>query len=336
MSVIQFSFWKYALKPKTRIGSVATVAEREGALLRIKWPDELTGYGDLFPWPEFGDADVTTQLFNLKSGRLSTGLEQTIHLARKDAQARAFNQNLMRGLPRVRNHFLIADPDAITEAELTEAKKLGFQSVKLKCGSQIDKELELAVRLVKQKGFLLRLDFNGKATPADIEKFKHEFPEGLRSKIEFIEDPFPFVHELWQEASELAPLAVDQEYVRVPWADYSESKPPPFKVIVLKPARQDMVKAREFAHRFRLKIVVTSSLDHPVGIMHAAAACGDMKRLYPNMVLDSGCFSHTAYEPDRFSQMMSPKGPFLAEVAGSGVGFDQILKELPWTDLRSL
>lgn len=336
MSVIQFSFWKYTLKPKTRLGSVAAPVEREGALLRIRWPDELTGYGDLFPWPEFGDEDVTTQLFNLKSGRLSAGLEQTIHLARKDAQARAYGQNLMRGLPRVRNHFLVTDPDAVSEADLTEARKVGFQSVKLKCGADIEKEIAFTVKLIKQKGFLMRLDFNGKASPGDLELLQREIPEALRAKIEFIEDPFPFQQALWQDASSFVPLAVDQEFARVPWADYSEAKPPPCKVIVLKPARQDMVKARELAHRFRLKVVVTSSLDHPVGIMHAAAACGDMKRLYPNMVLDAGCFSHPAYEPDRFSALLPAKGPFLGEVPGAGVGFDPILKELPWTELRDL
>lgn len=336
MSVIQFSFWKYALKPRTRLGAVATTTEREGALLRIRWPDDLEGYGDLFPWPEFGDADVMTQLFDLKSGRISTGLEQTIHLARKDAQARVYGQNLMRGLPRVRNHLLVADIDSVTDAELVEARKQGYQSVKIKCGVDTQKEIDFALKLIKQKGFLIRLDFNGKATPTDIETFKQQIPASLRSKIEFIEDPFPFMHNLWQEASQLAPLAVDQEFERIPWGDYSESKPPPFKVLVLKPARQDMVKARELAHRFRLKVVVTSSLDHPVGIMHAAAACGDMKRLYPNMILDAGCFSHTAYEPNLFSTLMPTKGPFLGEVPRTGVGFDDILKELPWTDLRSL
>lgn len=336
MSVIQFSFWKYSLKPKTRIGSVAASREREGALLKIQWPDDIIGYGDLFPWPEFGDLRVDAQLLNLKSGKISTGLEQTIHLARKDGQARRYQQNLMRGVPRVRNHFLITDPLKITDAELIDAQTLGFTVVKLKCGQNPEAELKLAEKIIKDRGFTLRLDYNGNATPAKFQSFMGKIPPLLRQKIEFVEDPFVYNHELWKSAAELVTLAVDQETDRVPWEEYSEANPPPFKVIILKPARQDIGKAREYAHRFRLKIVVTSSLDHPVGIMHAAAACGEIKRLYPNLVLDAGCFSHLAYEPDLFSQMLPLRGPYLGEIAGWGVGFDSLLNGLPWTALKDL
>lgn len=336
MSVIQFSFWKYILSPKSRIGSVATPTARHGALLCIRWPDDVTGYGDLFPWPEFGDESLDHQLDALNEGRVSAGLEQTIWLARRDAQARQYSQNLMKGLPRVRNHYLINDPDLVTDAELGDAKKMGYQYIKLKCGKDIQKELELAVKLIKLRGFQLRLDFNSRATPADFHTFMQKIPEPLRQKIEFVEDPFPYNENLWRSASQLVALAVDQEYHRVPWETYTEFSPPPFKVIVLKPARQDTVKAREFAHRFRLKMAITSSLDHPVGVMHAAALCGEFKKLYPNMILDAGCFSHTSYELDQFSALLPPKGPYLSDVTGSGVGFDQILQALPWTKLRDL
>lgn len=335
MPIIQFAFWKYTLKPKTRIGAVATLQEREGALLRVRWPDGLVGFADLFPWPEFGDQSVDTQLIDLKAGKISNGLEQTIHLARRDAMSRDTGGNLLRGLPRVRNHFLINDMTSTTDDDLNEARKLGFEIIKIKCGKNIAAELDYAQQLVK-KGFRLRLDFNSRSTPAEFHQHMSAIPEAYRQKIDFVEDPFVFEAAAWKAASELVTLAVDQESSRVPWDQFSESNPPPFKVIVMKPARQDITKSLKLVNRYRLKIAFTSSLDHPVGIIHAAAVCAELKKVYPNQVLDSGCFSHTSYEPELFSMQLPKHGPFISEIPGSGIGFDQLLNSLPWTELKDL
>lgn len=335
MSVMQFSFWKYALTPKARIGAVAGKREREGSLIRVQWPDGFVGYSDLFPWPEFGDRLLDEQLRDLRMGRISPGIEQSVWLARRDANARHEGVNLMKNLPRLKNHLLITDPKEVTEADLGDAKKVGYQSVKLKCGHNLDEELEMSLKLMK-RGFMLRLDFNSRSTPADMNHFLDKIPEALRGKIEFIEDPFPFEANLWRSINMRVPLALDQESTRVAWSQMNSAQAPPFKVMVVKPARQDTVKAIDVAHKFRLKIVITSSLDHPVGQMHAGALSGEFKKLYPNMILDSGCFSHRQYEQDMFSQLMPAKGPYLSEVPGDGVGFDSLLLALPWTNLKDL
>lgn len=336
MSLIRFEVHLYRLIPKTRIGSVASAKSRTGALLKVTWPDGFQGYGDLFPWPEFGDASVEDQLKALQTGRISQGIEQSIWLARRDAQARMYKRNLMRGLPRLKNHYLINSLESLNESDLSEIKQLGYQTLKVKCGRDLDLEQTWCDRLLRQHGFVLRLDFNAHATPADFHLFMERIPKALRNRIEFVEDPFPFHQELWKVASQLVTLAVDQEAARVPWDEFSDTQPVPFKVLVLKPARQDVEKVMAQVHRLRLKVAITSSLDHPVGQMHAATLCGEFKKLYPNTILDAGCFSHTAYEDNEFTAYLPTRGPFLGEMPGLGIGFDDALNSLSWTRLEHL
>lgn len=334
MSLIQFSFWKYSLRPKHRVGAMSSSQPREGALFRIKWPYEFQGYADCFPWPELGDLTLDEQIQGLKAGRISKLFEQTMWLARRDAVARSGSLNLMKNQMRVRNHFLISNPEAASDATLTAAQKAGYTSAKLKCGVNLDQEIEIANRLLRVHRFSIRLDFNSRSTPAELNHFINTLPQGLRSKIEYVEDPFPYDPALWAAANQLVPLALDLEEDRVDWSKISG--PAPFKVLILKPSRQDVAASMERIHKHRLKFVITSSLDHPVGQLHAAALGSEFKRLYPNTILDGGCFSHNEYEPDIFSRQLPAMGPFFNELPGHGIGFDETLKSLPWLNIREV
>lgn len=332
---MRFFYSYYNLKPANIRTKGAVVKEnfesKQGALIKIQWPDGMIGYGDCFPWPEFGDRPLSEQLYDLTRGKISPLLEQTIWLARRDAVARKEKRNLMRGLPRVKNSFLIQDISIFDEAQLGDAKRIGYNSVKLKCGKDLEKEAFLVDKMIKQLGFQVRLDFGAKLTFDQFKEFIEGVPAPLRPQIEYVEDPFPFEPLSWIEANKMVPIAVDFEWSKIDFAKLSGSMP--FKVVIMKPARQDIPTTIETCNKHGLRMVITSSLDHPVGIMHAVVVAGETKKMYPNMLLDCGCFSHIEYKPNEFSLLLPKQGPILNEVPGFGIGFDELLEQQAWAEI---
>jgi O-succinylbenzoate synthase len=327
-------FWsnKYTLQPQTILGTLANDKPRAGALLKIEWPDKKVGYADLFPWPELGDESLDNELAAIAKGRLSPLVEQSIWMARKDAVARADKRNAFQGLSRVKNHFLINDPTRIEEATIEDAKTSGFATVKIKVGRNPAEELKWLDRFLKHYPvFNVRLDLNSSMTLPSFEKFIDGINPGLRGRIEFVEDPFPFHEEEWRKANELIPLALDHEFHRVDWATLK--KPAPFKVLIIKPARQDVKKCVDYVNKFSLKMAITSSLDHAVGVAHALWVAGELKKFNPNILLDCGCLTLRSYRPNDFSATMIYQGPYLIEVPGYGIGFDTLFEKLTWTPL---
>lgn len=322
---------KYKLHPLAAIGSLAENAPRSGALLKIKWSDERVGYADLFPWPELGDADIETELSRIRKSQLSLLVEQTFWLARRDAEARFAKRNAFEGLPRVKNHFLVTDPLRTTDMVLDQAKLAGFTTVKAKVGQSPADEARWVERFLRiNHQMLLRLDFNSSLTPDQFHEFMTMIPGPARARIEFVEDPFPYDEGEWAKANQVVPLALDQEYAKVDWKTLKSA---PFQVLVLKPARQDLDKALAQAVERNMKIVVTSALDHAVGIAHACFVAGELKKNFSTLVLDSGCLSNKIYRANEFTPSMEIRGPYLLEVPGTGIGFDKVLEKLTWEQL---
>lgn len=329
--MIKFYYYKYNIEPVSVIGALAGAEPREGALLKCVWPDGKIGFSDIHPWQELGDADIDTQLLALSRGRISFLVEQSIWLARKDALMRAMMKNGLEGATRVKNHFLINDLSKISDTTLNEIKSAGFTSLKIKAGKSPEEEAERAKRILKSGNFMVRFDFNSKLDFTSFERFLAILDMAARSRIEFIEDPFPYEQKAWAEASRMVSLAVDAEYENIDWSKMQE---PAFKVIVIKPARQDVDKAVNRCTTFNLKMVITSSLDHPVGMVHAAIISTEIKKSFPSQLLDCGCLSLKSYKPNEFSNKIMTTGPYFNAVKGYGVGFDQILEELNWTELN--
>lgn len=330
--MIQFWFSKYELQPLMGIGAVAGSKPRVGALFKIQWPNKLIGYADLHPWPELGDHELDVHIDALRAGKLSQLMEQTIWLARRDAEAREARTHLLTGLPKVKNHFLLNDYSKLSDAMLKEMKSSGYTILKVKVGKMIDEESQFILKTIRQNTWLsIRLDFNAKVDFSRFERFMTPFTKQDLTKLEFVEDPIPWNPEQWTEAAKLAPLAIDNEIDKL---DLETFKEPSFKVVVLKPARQDVEKVMKFVSRLNLKAVVTSSLDHPVGVIHAAAVAGHYKKLLPNTMLDSGCLSLRTYKPNEFTSRIQAVGPFIQSVPGFGVGFDELLGKIEWTPLK--
>lgn len=326
--MIKLEHANYELLPQTEIGSLAKAEPRQGALMRISWPDGKTGHADCFPWPELGDPDIAAQLWSLGQGKITPLMEQTMWLARRDAEWRAAKKSPYKGLTKVKNHYLIADYKKVTDEEIYQAKSAGFTTFKIKFGKNVEDEARWLDKFIKVFSVMVRIDFNAKINFPLLERFTSILSVPAKARIEFVEDPFAWNQELWTEAARLLPLAADAVLSDIDFAQIGEK--PPFGVVIIKPARQDVAKMTALVDRFGLKMVVTSSLDHPVGEMHAAIIAGELKKKYPNRLLDCGCYPSKVYKLIDFGAAITKRGPFVEDVAGTGIGFDDLFENTRW------
>lgn len=327
---MKFSFYRYELHPKPLLGKPKPKF-REGALIRVEWPNQnVIGYGDCHPWPELGDAPLQMQLEKLTRSSMTPLMEQTVWLAKRDGLARAQRNNLVQQNPKIRNHVLITHPLRVTDAEFASWRAQGFSHLKIKMGKDLKKELDWLNNIGRVHAFRLRIDFNAKLTWDDFEFFSLGIDPTVRTKIEYVEDPFPFVNSEWEKARALLPLAIDLEAKNVNW----DNGKAPFSYIILKPAVQDVQTVVDRAIRLRKPLIVTSYMDHPVGQLHALAVAGDLRRQYPNLLLDCGLMSNGEYEDNSFTPHFKIQGPYIAGVDGYGVGYDNLLGSLPWLKLN--
>lgn len=330
--MIKFWTHKYELIPWAAIGALAGNQVREGALLKCQWPNGNIGYADIFPWPELGDKPLDAHIKGLGKGALSPLVEQAIWLAKKDSILRKENKNAFAAAPKIKNHFIVNDFTKFTDADMKQVRSLGYTTLKIKVGKDLEEEAKFIVRTIKQNPLMIRLDFNSKLDFAQFERFFSHFAPPEKAKIEFVEDPTPFDVLTWTEAAKIVPLALDNEFDKIDFEKFTSR--PPFQYFVLKPARRDVEKLLKWVNKFALKFSVNSSLDHPVGVAHALALAGELKKFYPNTLVDCGCLSHTAYKPNEFSTQIQTTGPFLREIRGTGVGFNDLLEKTLWTPVR--
>ncbi len=281
---------------------------RPGYLLKISTNDFAEGYADLFPWPEYGDPEVH-QIKNLiLAERKSPLIEKSFLMAQRDGRARAQNQSLLESL-RFKNHFLVPDLLSLEASQLEDlfikAQDQGFDRFKIKVCRDWSLEqriLSKSVKHLKDKT-KLRLDCNLKA-PTNFFNSLLTF----KDFIELIEDPF-LSSDLWP----------DQD-----WVAYDH---PPFAYEtvdstwqIMKPAYQNVTDAKAN------QVIVTSYLDHPIGIAHAffeASFLGVQKNEY-------GLMSHFTYEPNEFYSEIQTEGPWLSFKPGPGIGFEEHLKQQDW------
>lgn len=326
--MMKFWYYKYELEPVSELSSVTGSAKRRGALLKVQWPNGKMGYSDLFPWPEHGDVDIDTQLSAIAQGRLTKLAEQAIWLAKKDADPRSRGVNIFAGLGKVKNHYLVNDISKLTDNALANLRSAGFTTLKIKVGKNLEEEAATISKLVRQNPLLVRLDFNAKIDLVAYRKFMNSLDLTDRAKIEYVEDPMPWNLEAWKEAATFTPIALDQEFEKVKWNEITGR--PPFKILIIKPARRDVEKDLKLAEQYDLKVVVTSSLDHPVGVAHACNIASEIKKSNPSMLLDCGCLSLRAYKFSEFFLRVQATGPYFAGVNGTGIGFDDLLQRIEW------
>lgn len=329
---MKISIAKYQLTPRSTLNSLVTAHKkpREGVLLKIQWLDGRIGYADLHPWPELGDLSLDEQLQDLKKGRISTQLEQSIWCAAQDSKLREAKKNIFEVGSRVANNYTLSDYKSAPGGILDEIKKADFKTIKMKAGLNLEEEAAFVARMAAAQ-FKVRLDFNSVLTWQSFHRFLGLLTPRAKLAIEYIEDPFPFDPESWKKANELIPLALDREVKRIKWDDYSSEVP--FRYLILKPAQDDVDRTIQKTIHFRLKVAVTSYMDHTVGALHALGVAMKLQKDFPSMMTEAGCLTHNLFQLDEFSAAVNTSGPFFQKTQGYGIGLEKELNSVLWQDL---
>ena len=291
--------------------------EFEGALIRVG----SVGVGCIHPWPELGDATLEEELAALVAGNPLPLAVCALECAAVDGEARSEEHWLFEDLQIPRSHWtagLNDDPCAVAES--------GFDAVKLKVGP----DLEAALSLIEKWGSVekmqqLRLDFNESLDAEIFVEFWQRLPEPMRAKIEFVEDPFPYDFDRWTavEAETGAALALDRQT-----GDFGGEWT---GTLVVKPATVPSRKLIDLAGEKLRPLVFTSYMDHAIGQCWAACVAATHQEGANAL---AGLLTHERFEGDGFFSDLGRDGNVLLPPRGTGLGFDEQLKALPWKPLN--
>lgn len=315
---------RYTLRPGSDPARAAPGA-RHGALLRVRFEDDSTGYADLHPWEEFGHAPLADQLASLLTDHPAHLAGLALRHARTDAAARRAGLSLFDGLPEVRSHALFTGWTSAPRSAFEQCAAEGYAAAKLKIGRNPQREAE-ALNALADLPLGWRLDANASQA---TETVLASLSPGARAKVEFLEDPMPYAQAAWSRLSERenVPLAIDWEL---------PAAPPPWpgaQILVLKPAAQEAFPLALAAARAGMQVVATHSMDHPLGQSVALWTAMRLRQRHGDIVLDGGLQAGGLYAPDEFSAQIQTRGPQTVPPAGTGFGFDGSLSSIPWQSL---
>jgi O-succinylbenzoate synthase len=192
--------WRYELKPRRPLSALAGARPRHGALIRTE-----SGFADVHPWSELGDATLDEQLARLARGETTALTAASLRLAKLDAEARERDVSLFKGVTIPESHWPGPDPPP------------SFDTAKIKWSAG-----------ALAGAYRLRIDFNAMLTAAEFEQLAKTLP---RDRIDFIEDPCPYEASTWRALRDRTGLrlALDREA-----ADEGVD------VLVVKPAIQEV------------------------------------------------------------------------------------------------
>lgn len=154
----------------------------------------------------------------------------------------------------------------------------------------------------------IRVDFNARLSADEFLRIAQTLP---RERIDFIEDPCPYDAAIWRDLRARSGLRLA--------LDRFEGEA---DVLVHKPALQASFPP------FDGEVVVTSYMDHPIGQFFAAFVAATNR-----VSARCGLFTHVLYEQDAFIERIRADGARLLPPEGTGIGFDDLLEDLPWTKI---
>jgi len=319
--------YRYTLRSGGALNALSTRHDHHGALIRVGEAEGCHGYGCIHPWPELGDQDLDETLHLLAKGERTALSARALACASMDREARSEGRNLFDGLTVPRSHATLM----MNDADFKTAVEAGFEIVKVKVGRDLPAEIEFiraqSARCPKVKW---RLDFNGSQGRESVEKFLLELSEDVRGKIDFIEDAYLLNDS--SESSELGsydiPMAVDRDVENA-----NASIGGNFGVAIVKPAVNEMMPILKRAHDERRRVVFTSYMDHPLGQCFAAWEAASAMKAYPDLVDTCGLVTHGLFEPNTFTERLGKPEPEFHPPEGTGLGFDDLLNNLPWAPL---
>ena len=316
-----------------------------GALLALTI-DGVTGYADLHPWTSLGDKTVEQQLELWKMGSTPPQLQQSLTYAMRDAKARGENRIGVHYRPELPNHRLLLNKELTVSLlhnlwpELSGMTKAVTAKWKISPERMKDSLEFLNEAAIIWPHLFWRLDANALFSFDQILEFWKQLSIAAQKQIGFIEDPCAYDRAAWNKLEQHGiPLAIDFEIAR--WQILSPQLSPTDSqrtTIVLKPAIQDMTWWRTWLLSHSHPFLLTSYLDHPVGLLHARWTAESLSHELPSISPVHGFnlpFSAeelqtlwpglNAFGDGHFSW----KGPI-----GSGIGFTEILESLTWIKVQ--
>lgn len=306
---------RYELQPRRIPNSKSSLRPRAGALVRIVGPGGTHGYADLHPWPELGDPSLQEHVSSLLKEPTELA-RRTLWLAERDARARRDRVSLCCEVPEIENNLMIACGEDLARPEVSGARVL-----KMKCGRDPVREADFIGRVFAETAADLRLDFNASVSPEDFFAFQERIPKKWDSRIEYVEDPTPYEAGVWREIRSRWRVAVDFEWDRI-------SGPVEADVLVYKPARGTADGLRWVEESPDRQLTVTSSMDHPVGVLHALSIAQELKTRFGDRMRAGGLATSSFFEPTEFSLPM--RGMVLKPERGEGIGYGDVLSRLNW------
>ncbi len=318
----QISIYPYTMTSSGSLNARSSRCDHRGALVRVDH-EGVFGYACIHPWPELGDKSLDENLAALAEGEQTVLIARAMKCARADAAARREGVSLFEGLDVPRSHATLM----MDEAAFETAVNAGFAVVKVKVGRNPTLEAEFIREQASRFPELLwRLDFNGVLDAAAVESLLAALGEQVRDKIDFLEDAFlpnitPWIDALGPYD---IPMAVDREV---------EDACGGYGVAVMKPAVNELGSILErFADEGK-RVVITSYMDHPVGQSFAAWEAAKAYESFPDVVDTCGLITHGLFEPNEFTLALGEPRPDFTPPCGTGLGFDELLKSLPWKPL---
>lgn len=288
------------------------------------------------------------------NAKLTKILKRSLKFAHIDAQARKEKRFLFSDLKVPKSHFVITDLNDWSAQNTLKVVRDGFDTLKVKMGKSLKGEtilLKAFVNLVERPEKLqmtdkkpiklrLRLDFNGKMNRSEFESWWDGVKSWLYPLLDFIEDPFLYDKELWDEISQQYQInfAVDRS------RDLDLKELSNRHVVVIKPAVDDIDELIQVSHgksmadpslkELHFDFIFTSYMDHPIGQACAAYESAQVLKQFPENVLECGLHTHHLYEETEFSRCISQSKGVLQFKEGTGFGFDQPLSQIQWNDLE--
>ena len=304
---------------------------RTGSLLRFTFPDGRVGFSDCHPWPELGDAPLEEQLILLKEGILTKLTEKSLYFARVDAQARGEERSLFKGLSIPKSHWHAAGVESLNNETLQSLLNAGFDTIKFKWGSDFQDVLPSFRKLwtdTPLSTFNLRFDFNERLTYRQFTEFLTMGNEWI-DRVEFFEDPVPFEKDVWSSIKSEFNIKLACDRSALIALDFHET----CDYLVVKPAVES-IEPFVTSRRGGRKLVVTSYLDHPIGVLAAAYTAAKVKIRFPEALAQCGLLTHHSYQPTPFCNRMRDIVPTLnLQNDDAGWGYYQNLAELKWNRL---
>jgi len=322
----------YQLFPKSVINSKIKIKYRLGALLRVRFEDGAVGYADLCPFAEMGDQPLELELKNLLQSKPSPLTARSLNVARLDATARAEKRSLFNPKIRVKNHFLINDLGGFDQNRIDALEKMGYNEFKIKIGRDLAVETEKLHNLCDRLGHAsrLRLDFNFTLTREKFLQWFDKTQSWLRSRLEYVEDPFAYNGKEWREVNERWNITLALDFAPIETKLKAEGA----QVVVIKPAVEDDQKILKSIVSSPKRVVYTHYMDFPLGQMAALVSAEHAMQNYSGKILSCGLQHHDIYEGFVFQSAIKYDGPFIVPPEGHGLGFDALLDKQKWIELQ--